>query len=92
MSSTLFKDQRLKIATAFRLQWEKAQQCYVLLFPEGMVTLNTTASEILTRCDGRKTVSDIIEELKRCYPAPELEADVIEFLEVARTKGWICAD
>ena len=25
----------------FRLQWEEAQDCYVLLYPEGMVKLNS---------------------------------------------------
>ena len=29
-----------KIAAHHRFQWEKAQDCYVILFPEGMVKLN----------------------------------------------------
>lgn len=91
MSSSLSKDVRVQIASAYRLQWETAQQCYVLLFPEGMVTLNATASEILKRCDGKRTVSGIVADLRHHYPAPEVEADVLEFLEVARAKGWICA-
>ncbi len=28
------------IAPGFRLQWEKAQEAYVLLYSEGMVKLN----------------------------------------------------
>ena len=28
-----------KIAAHHRFQWEKAQDCYVILFPEGMVKL-----------------------------------------------------
>ncbi|MFX5622761.1 pyrroloquinoline quinone biosynthesis peptide chaperone PqqD, partial [Acinetobacter baumannii] len=30
-----------------RLQWEEAQQAWVLLYPEGMVTLNDSAAAIL---------------------------------------------
>lgn len=90
MSSLLPRDLPVKIASAYRLQWEAAQQCYVLLFPEGMVTLNVTASEILKRCNGTRTVSDIVEELRHQYLSAEVEADVLEFLEVARDKGWIC--
>lgn len=32
-----------KIADHHRFQWEKAQDCYVILFPEGMVKLNGDA-------------------------------------------------
>ena len=36
-----------KIAAHHRFQWEKAQDCYVILFPEGMVKLNGSAGEVL---------------------------------------------
>jgi len=36
-----------KIAPHHRFQWEKAQDCYVILFPEGMVKLNGGAGEVL---------------------------------------------
>jgi hypothetical protein len=39
----------------FRFQWEPAQGCHVLLYPEGMVKLNQSAGEILKRCDGART-------------------------------------
>ena len=38
----------------------------VLLFPEGVLELNETAHEILSRCDGR-TVSEIIQALAEEY-------------------------
>lgn len=40
----------------FRFQFEPAQQCHVLLYPEGMIKLNDSASEILKRVDGARTV------------------------------------
>ena len=53
----------------------------VLLFPEGVLELNETAQEILTRCDGR-TVSDIVKALADEYNADNemLAADVRETL------------
>ena len=36
-----------RVARGFRLQWEEAQGCHVLLYPEGMVKLNRSAGEIL---------------------------------------------
>jgi coenzyme PQQ biosynthesis protein PqqD len=53
----------------------------VLLFPEGVLELNETAQEILTRCDGR-TVSEIIQALAEEYEVdPQmLAADARETL------------
>jgi pyrroloquinoline quinone biosynthesis protein D len=35
--------ERPRLNRLFRLQWEEAQQAYVLLYPEGMVKLNLSA-------------------------------------------------
>lgn len=72
-----------------RLQWEAAQSCYVLLYPEGMVRLNSSASEILKVCDGQRTVAEITLLLEEKYPAAgELEDDVHDFFIGATEKGW----
>ena len=60
-----------RIAKGVRLQLDSATGKTVLLFPEGIVELNETAQEILTRCDGR-TVSQIVQML-----AEEYEADLV---------------
>ena len=52
-----------KIAPHHRFQWEKAQDCYVILFPEGMVKLNGGAGEVLNLVDGVATVATIIKLL-----------------------------
>ena len=48
------------IALHHRFQWEEAQSCYVILFPEGMVKLNGGAGEVLNLVDGKRTVADIV--------------------------------
>lgn len=78
-----------EVAPTFRLQWEKAQDCYVVLYPEGMVKLSPSAGEIMKRIDGEKTVADIISDLQQQYPDAELEQDVRKFMEVANDNGWI---
>ncbi len=85
----LLPDSVIEIAPSFRFQWEEAQQAYVLLYPEGMVKLNQSAGEILRRCDGKRTLSDIVEDLKEQFPGADLGGDVREFIEVAREQGWI---
>ena len=78
------------IVPPFRLQWEEAQGCYVLLYPEGMVRLNLPAGEILSRCDGERTIADIVTELEDAFPdAADLRADVIQFLDTAHEQQWI---
>lgn len=78
----------LGVAPGFRFQWEPAQNSYVLLYPEGMVTLNDSAAEILKLCDGRSARA-IVAALAQQFPEAELEADVLEFLEEAYERGWI---
>jgi pyrroloquinoline quinone biosynthesis protein D len=77
------------IPRLFRLQWEKAQNAYVLLYPEGMIKLNQTAGEILKRVDGEASVEGIIKDLECAFPGAELRDDVLQFMEIAYGKGWI---
>jgi pyrroloquinoline quinone biosynthesis protein D len=55
-----------RLARGVRLQTDSKTGNSVLLFPEGVLELNETAQEILTRCDGR-TVSEIIQALAEEY-------------------------
>ncbi|RKT47097.1 pyrroloquinoline quinone biosynthesis peptide chaperone PqqD [Thiocapsa rosea] len=90
MSTALDADAVPRIMPMFRLQWEEAQGCHVLLYPEGMVRLNGPAGEILKRCDGTRTVAQIIDDLCVWFPGVEsLPDDVYTFLRVAHENQWI---
>ena len=79
-----------RLRPGWRLQWEPAQQCHVLLYPEGMVQLNDSAGAVLTLIDGERDVAAVVGELSRRYPeATTLEQDVREFLLDAINQGWI---
>ncbi len=78
-----------RVSKRFRLQWEEAQQAWVLLYPEGMVRLNQSAGEILRRCDGARSVTEVVADLEQAFATTGLEADVIAFLELARKQQWI---
>lgn len=82
-------DAIFRIAPLYRLQWEVAQNCHVLLYPEGMIKLSGSAGEIMRRIDGRLSVQDILDALKAQFPGVALEDDVLRFLEVARDNGWL---
>ena len=70
-----------RLARGVRLQTDSKTGNSVLLFPEGVLELNETAREIVTRCDGR-TVAEIVQALADEYDAdPQmLGADVRETL------------
>ena len=77
------------IARGLRLQWEAAQEAHVLLYPEGMVKLNGSAGAILSRCDGMRTVGDIVTDLEKTYGMQGLSDDVTAFLVLALEKSWV---
>jgi pyrroloquinoline quinone biosynthesis protein D len=81
--------ERPVVAAMFRLQFEPAQDSWVLLYPEGMVKLNTPAAEILRRCDGGRSVDEIVAELEVAFAQAALHDDVCAFLGQARERGWL---
>lgn len=85
-------EQTFRINPRYRLQWEPAQNCHVLLYPEGLVQLSDSAYAILQRCTRDTTESELIAGLQAEYPAAEsLPADVREFLQQAFEKEWLKA-
>ena len=70
-----------RLARGVRLQTDASTGNTVLLFPEGILELNESAQEILTRCDGR-TVTEVIQALADEYDVDPtmLAADVRETL------------
>ena len=87
--SSLDAAARPAIAHGMRLQWEPAQEAHVLLYPEGMVKLNGSAGAILARCDGVRTVAEIVADLERTFGAADLAADVTAFVELALARRWL---
>jgi pyrroloquinoline quinone biosynthesis protein D len=80
---------RPHVAGHFRLQWEEVQKAWVLLYPEGMVKLNSSAGEIMQRLDGEKTVQALIDELESSFETSGLTQDVLDFLAIAQRQGWV---
>ena len=78
-----------RLARLFRMQWEPAQDAYVLLYPDGMVKLNRSAAEILKRCDGSRPLPDIVAQLESDFNTAGLGPDVDAFMADARRHGWV---
>lgn len=86
---TVSETTRFAVATGFRLQWEPAQNAHVLLYPEGMVKLNGSAGEILRRCDGSRTLGEVVADLETTFKQTGLAPDVQDFVAYASEQGWI---
>jgi len=78
-----------KLSRKFRLQFEPAQDRWVLLYPEGMVQLNPSAAEILKRCDGVTTIDAIVADLEAAFNAQGIGPEVRNLLEEGQRRGWI---
>jgi pyrroloquinoline quinone biosynthesis protein D len=78
-----------RIGAGFRLQFEPVQDCHVLLYPEGMVKLNAPAAEILQRCNGTRTVAEVVAELEGAFSTTGLQGDVLSFIAMAGQQRWL---
>ena len=64
----------------------------LLLIPEGALQLQGPGRQILELCDGRRTLAEIIEELRRVFPSADparIAAEATGFLERLHAKGAI---
>lgn len=86
---TLNPELLLSFSPLHRLQWEEAQQKYVILYPEGMVELNQSSAEILKLCDGSRQLAQLVQALETKFETTGLTDDITNFLEVALKNGWI---
>jgi pyrroloquinoline quinone biosynthesis protein D len=87
--SDVAETSRPAVARGMRLQWEPAQEAHVLLYPEGMVKLNGSAGAIMSRCDGVRTVAEIVADLERAFGVTGLADDVRAFVALALEKRWL---
>lgn len=89
MTTVIDTTQVPRIAPGMRLQFEPAQDCHVLLYPEGMVKLNGSAGEIMKRCDGERSIGAIVADLEQVFATTGLERDVLGFVEIAVKQQWL---
>jgi coenzyme PQQ biosynthesis protein PqqD len=73
---------RPTLARGVRLQTDASTGEPVLLFPEGVLHLNPTAHDIVSRCDGQRTTEAIIALLADEYEVASemLRGDVLDCL------------
>jgi pyrroloquinoline quinone biosynthesis protein D len=82
VAAPLDPGKRPRLAPGCRVS-HTAQQLRVLQMPERVLRLNGPSAEIVERCDGKHTVSEIISELQTIYSKAEplkVEQDILSYL------------
>jgi len=75
-------ESRPRLAPGCRLN-EKSQPQRVLLMPERALRLNGPSLEIVERCDGTRTVREIVADLQKLYSKAQpakVEEDILGYL------------
>ncbi len=74
--------ERPRLAPGVRLHFDKTRDAWVLLGPERVIETEGPANDILRRCDGTRTVGQIVDELAALYTAEpsEIARDVEDML------------
>ncbi|MFP5073071.1 pyrroloquinoline quinone biosynthesis peptide chaperone PqqD [Pseudonocardia nantongensis] len=66
-------DARPRLGTHVRMRPDRATGGHVLLGPETVVVLNATGHAVLSRCDGARTVDEIVAELVATHEGADEE-------------------
>lgn len=80
-----------RLAPGVRLSDNK-EQPRMLLMPERVLRLNASSLEIVLRCDGKRTVQQIAEELRTFYSKTEpqrITDDLLRYLELLHNQRAI---
>ena len=65
----------LKLPRHAKLRFDKARNKWIILAPERVFELDEIAYEVISRCDGERTVTDVVNEL--CLKFDQVEREVI---------------
>jgi coenzyme PQQ biosynthesis protein PqqD len=85
-------DAKPHLAPKVRLRFDAKSERYMLLYPERGMVLNPTAADIVQRCTGELTVTEIVAELAAKYapqPRATIEREVVEFLDAMTERGLL---
>ena len=82
----------LKLPRHAKLRFDKARDKWIILAPERVFELDEIAYEVISRCDGERTVTDIVDELCLKFDQVEREVimnDVVGMLQNLADKGFV---
>ena len=88
--ATADSSSRPHLAAHRRLRFDQARESWTIQAPERVFLLDEIAHAILSRCDGEKTISEIVDDLCRAFEGAPREAvadDVMKLVQDFVDKG-----
>ena len=82
----------LKLPRHAKLRFDKARDKWIILAPERVFELDEIAYEVISRCDGERMVTDVVNELCLKFDQVEREVimnDVVGMLQNLADKGFV---
>ena len=82
----------LKLPRHAKLRFDKARDKWIILAPERVFELDEIAYEVISRCNGERTVTDVVNELCLKFDQVEREVimnDVVGMLQNLADKGFV---
>jgi pyrroloquinoline quinone biosynthesis protein D len=80
---------RPRLVTGARRLYDEVRGEHVLLVPEGVVRLNSTAAEVLELCDGERSLDEIVSALSARYDGFDLRDDVRGLVDAMTQSGLV---
>jgi pyrroloquinoline quinone biosynthesis protein D len=91
MSTALQPWSQPRLASHVRLGFDRVRKQYMLQVPEAVTILNLTGAATLHLCDGRRTVTEIVQKLRDRYDRVD-DDEVADFLSRLVAKRWVELD
>lgn len=76
-----------RLASGVRVHRDQVRERDVLLYPEGALVLNDTASAVLSLVDGERSIDEIAEQLGERYGGADVRSDVAELVQQVADEG-----
>jgi pyrroloquinoline quinone biosynthesis protein D len=89
---TVSPEARPRISPRARLQTDKVSGKPILLYPEGILMLNSTGHAIISLCDGASSIEQIAATLEKRFqnaPPEQIQRDIHKYLNDLRERNLV---
>ena len=87
----LDEDAVLKLPRHAKLRFDKARDKWIILAPERVFELDDIAHQVVSLCDGQRSLAAVVDTLAEKFQAPRevIAKDVTEMLQGLADKGFV---
>ncbi len=82
----------LKLPRHAKLRFDKARDKWIILAPERVFELDEVAYEVISRCDGERSIEQVVDSLSEKFDqvsSDVIRTDVTSMLQNLADKGFV---